>query len=301
MRIAILTLLLCGVMFAQGADPALSFEVASVRPSVPDANGRLNLSPPRGGPGTDDPERFSNAGVSLKGLVLMAYNVKSYQVTAPAWLDTERYDIVAKIPPAASKEQFNQMLQNLLTERFHLALHRETKELPAYELVIGKNGSKLKETTMDLSAPAPAGARGPIKMDPNGFPVLDRVGMMTMMTSRNNVVEARLVAKAQPVSMLLQMLEGQLKGPVLDKTGLTGKYDFTLEYSPDTTIVMPLLAEGPPGGAPGGTTGGTPPEITSGPPLGKALQEQLGLRLEQKKAPLELLVIDRADKTPTEN
>jgi len=297
MRIVILALLGCAVMFAQGADPALTFEVASVKPAAPVPAGGRGGGGMRGGPGTADPGQATFTRVSLRNVLLRAYAVKTYQITGPAWLDMELYDIAAKVPAGATKEQFNQMLQNLLTERFHLALHRETKELPAYELVLGKNGSKLKETTMDLNAPEPPVTPGPIRMDANGFPQLERAGMITMMSARNNVVEARTAAKAQPVSMLIQMLESQLKGPVVDRTGLSGKYDFTLEYSLDT-MVLPLPA-GPPGA--GGAAAGTPPEVASGPPLPAALQDQLGLKLEQKRAPLEVLIIDRADRTPTEN
>jgi len=123
-----------------------SFEAISVRPAAPASDGRIRPSM-RGGPGTGDPDRIIFTNVTLLNVVLRAYQVKSYQATAPDWMSSERYDITAKIPAEATAEQFPLMLQGLLTERFHLALHHETKQLQGYELVRGKNKLKLKPTT----------------------------------------------------------------------------------------------------------------------------------------------------------
>ena len=103
----------------------------------------------RGGPGSPDPGQITYSNVSLKQVLTNAYGIKSYQVSGPKWLDSERFDIVAKIAMGATKEQFQMMLQNLLAERFKLAVHHETKELPIYALVVGKGGPKLKETVDD--------------------------------------------------------------------------------------------------------------------------------------------------------
>ena len=108
----------------------------------------------RGGPGSPDPGQITYSNVSLKNGSDDAYEVKGYQITGPKWLDSERFDIVAKIPKGATKEQFQMMLQNLLAERFKLTLHRETKELPIYALVVGKGGPKMKETVDDDAARA---------------------------------------------------------------------------------------------------------------------------------------------------
>jgi uncharacterized protein (TIGR03435 family) len=231
-----------------------------------------------------------------------AYDVKNYQISGPAWLDMERYDIAASIPSGATKKQFNLMLQNLLAERFHLALHHESKEVQGYELVPGKRGPKLKESAeVDSSVPAPAappqfGPGTPPKMDANGFPQLDRPGMVMMMTMGPKGSIARLTAKAVPVFALIQNLTGQLKEPVMDRTGLTGKYDFTLEFAPEGLPPALTSAFSPPEG-PG------PLDATdeSGPNILTAVQEQLGLKLEPKKTPIDMLIIDRADKVPTEN
>jgi uncharacterized protein (TIGR03435 family) len=236
----------------------------------------------RGGPGSSDPGRITYTNISLMSVLTRAYDVKAYQISGPDWLDMERYDIAAKVPAGATKEQFNLMLQNLLAERFNLALHHESKEVQGYELVPGKRGPKLRESTeVESSDPGP---RMPPKMDANGFPQLDRPGMVMMMTMGPKGSIARLTAKAVPVFALIQNLTGQLKRPVMDKTGLTGKYDFTLEFAPEGLSPVQLDA---------------PDE--SGPNLLTAVQEQLGLKLEPKKTLLDMLIIDRADKTPTEN
>ena len=295
MRIAVLAVLGCGLGFAQGVDPALTFEVASVKPSAPAPEQRF-VSTIVGGPSTGDPGQFTYTNATLKSLLLMAYKVKDYQVTAPAWLDSERYDVVAKVPPGASKEQFNRMLQNLLAERFHLALHRDSKEVNGYDLVVGKNGSKLKAAG-DPDAPVvdgPAFAPGERpKIDKDGFPQLDRPALVTMVSLRNGILDAKAVAKEQPLSKLTDMLGNELRAPVIDKTGLAGRYDFTLEFAPDPAN-LPGLPPPPPGAA-------AALETSPAPTIQAAIQEQLGLRLEQKKIPVEMLIIDRVDKTPTEN
>jgi uncharacterized protein (TIGR03435 family) len=122
-------LLSCASVFAvcgQSAPPA--FEVASVKQAAP-SNGPVRSSM-RGGPGTSDPGRITYTNVTLMSVLLRAYEVKSYQASGPDWLSSERYDIAAEIPPGATKEQFNLMLQRLLADRVHLALHHETKQIP---------------------------------------------------------------------------------------------------------------------------------------------------------------------------
>ncbi len=216
----------------------------------------------RGGPGTPDPAQITYTNFTLKDLLVNAYHVANYQISGPGWLDTERYDVAAKIPPDTSKEQFALMLQKLLAERFKVTLHREMKDLPLYELVMAKNGPKLKPWVEDPNGPA----------QPS-----------TEMTVRKG--RYRMVASKQSVEKLVGWLAIQLGHPVVDKTGLTGEYNYTLEFSPEGV--------GPPAANPAGD-----PDV---PSLPAAVQDQLGLKLEQKKAPLDLLIIDRADKVPTEN
>src|ERR1017187_2559320 len=160
----------CGA-FGQAAADSPTFEVASVKPAEPQPPGQMRVMM-RGGPGTPDPGQLTYTNVSLKNILQNAFAVKGYQINGPKWLDNERYDITAKIPKGATKEQFQVMLQSLLAERFKLALHHETKDLPTYSLVVGKSGSKLKESVEDGPAAAAggpdgaAGARGPPPFPP---------------------------------------------------------------------------------------------------------------------------------------
>ena len=122
--------IVAGLATALGQAPErLTFEVASVKRSAPvPASGGVFFGPPRGGPGTSDPEQITWTYATLKGLLMRAYDVKAYQVSGPAWLDTERYDVAAKVPVGVTKEQVERMWQNLLEERFGMTLHRELKE-----------------------------------------------------------------------------------------------------------------------------------------------------------------------------
>jgi uncharacterized protein (TIGR03435 family) len=285
----------CGIIFAQGAGGGLSFEVASVKLAAPQPGGR-GMTTVTGGPGSPDPERASYTNITLKNLLMTAYAVKQYQIAGPAWLDTEHYDIIAKVPPDSTKEQFSQMLQNLLAERFQLALHHESKEFQGYGLVVGKNRPKLKESAMDANAPsATPPTPGPPKLDQNGFPRLDRSGMIVMMTVEKGIPQSRMVAKDQSLAQLALMLGNQLGSPVLDQTGLAGKYDFKMAYDPRGSIIAASQSS-PPGAAPAPLS-----DDPSEPDIFSALQEQLGLKLEARKVLLDVLVIDRADQAPTEN
>jgi uncharacterized protein (TIGR03435 family) len=258
---------------------------------------------------------------TVRNLIMIAYEVKSFQVSGPPALDSERYELQATMPPDTTKEQFHVMLQNLLAERFLLKLHKETKDLPMYSLVVGKKGSKLKEAAeappVDPDAPPPALPQmgQPPKMGPDGFPILPPGGgrggiSMIMMPNR-----ARLMGQRQTIQDLANRLTAMLDRPVMDETGLTGKYDFTLTYSPEGLnsgmgMMMPVP---PPGGGPGsGSTavagGGPGPggpantaEMETPPDLFTAIQAQLGLKLDAKKGPVEMLVIDHVEKAPTEN
>ena len=126
--------------FGQAAND-LTFEVASVRRTPPpEPNARVFFGPPRGGPGTSSPGQITWTNAALRNILMTAYDVQTFLITAPDWLATERYDIVAKVPPDATKNQINVMWQHLLKERFGLVLHRESKELPVDELTLAKGG-----------------------------------------------------------------------------------------------------------------------------------------------------------------
>ncbi len=285
MSMAAITVLTSTLAIGQAAE-TLKFEVASVKRSTPGwEQGGVYFGPARGGPGSSDPERITWSYPTLRTLLMTAYDVKAYQVTGPAWLDTERYDIVANVPAGTTREQLGVMWQNLLIERFRLVLHHESKEFQVEELVIAKGGSKLKETAWDPATPLPP---GPPQRDAKG--ALSSPGMVT--TIFPDGPRAHTIGKAQPLSQLTAMMTNQLRRPVLDKTGLTGRYDFDIEYTPDLTG-FPL----PPGGpaAPGDSAAAPIPDLAA------ALQQQLGLRLVASKAMLDVVVIDQAEKVPTEN
>jgi uncharacterized protein (TIGR03435 family) len=277
--------ILAGVFaFAQGQ----TFEVASVKPSPPvPASGGLYFGPPRGGPGTPDPEQITWTYALMKTVLMTAYDLKNYQINGPAWLDSERYDIAVKIAPGATQEQVIAMWQNLLAERFGLKIHHEPKEFQVSELVVGKDGPKLKDTVQDLSLPLPPGP----PQRKNGE--LLSPGFVVTIFPDPNGAHARSVARAQGLTQIAAMLGNQLGRPVVDKTGLMGKYDFSLEYAIDLKGV-PL----PPGidpVAPGDNASEPMPT------LAEAVQKELGLRLVPAKAQLDVIVIDKLERVPTEN
>ena len=296
--------------FAQTAENP-TFEVASVKPAAPIAgNGIIVMM--RGGPGTPDPGQITYTNVTVKNVLMSAYGVKSFQISGPGWLDSERYDIVAKLPRGATKAEFMAMLQNLLAERFKLTLHREKKDLPMYALVVGKNGPKMKASVDDAATPkaggsadGPTATMGRITVGKDGFPVLPGRGATSIMLMNGN---ARMTASKQSMATLAEMLSSQLDLPVVDRTGLTGDYDFTFYFAPDGLAGMRLPAGlPPPPNAPTAGEGGpgmpaaSAPDAQSNPNLFAAVQEQLGLKLEQRKGPVDLLVIDHLEKAPIEN
>jgi uncharacterized protein (TIGR03435 family) len=257
-----------GAAFAQSATPAPAFEVASVKMAPPPDGMRLRVS--LGG----DAGRINYENVTIKDVMKEAYQVKDFQIAGPDWFNSVRYNIVAKIPEGSSREQVRRMLQALLAERFQLAFHRETKEVPVYALVVGKNGPKLKLS----EAPEAQSNR--------------------MMMRMGGGLEARGMSMARFVDMLSR----QVSRPVIDMTELKGNYDFTLKYTLDESqrrammggMPVPMVKAEPAAAAP-------PPDAEGSPSIFAAVQEQLGLKLEARKGPVETLVIDRAEKVPTEN
>jgi len=291
------------VAAAQSGGHPTQFEVASIKPAAPQDMHRMMVGM-RGGPGTPDPGQVTYTNVALRNIIMNAYGVKSYQITGPGTLDSERFDVMAKVPKGATKDDLKVMLQNLLAERFQLKLHHDQKELPMYSLVVGKNGPKLKEAApedpnaKDDGPPAlPPGGRLPVGKD--GAPVMPKGGRGMMMMITNG--RLRLTANGQPISSLADMLSNQLGRPVVDQTGLTGKYDISLEFQPEEGMMMhgPMGALPPPSPGPGG--GDSAPDAAAPPNLFTAVQEQLGLKLEPKKGPVDILVIDHIEKAPTEN
>jgi uncharacterized protein (TIGR03435 family) len=243
-----------------------SFDVASIKPDHLDGH-RTRVS--------SDANSLITSGMTLKLLMELAYSVKEFQISGgPGWADSETYEIKAKIddatvealkklPPNERYEQKRLMMQSLLAERFKLKVSHSSKELPVYALVLTKNGPKFSQSA---SGDAQSGL------------------------STNN---GNLTAKAETISHFADWLSGRVGRKVVDKTGLQGKYDFTMNYDDRR---QDLTVSGPGDGSQGRTA--PPPD--SGPSLFTALQEQLGLKLESQKGPVETLIIDSVEK-PSEN
>lgn len=262
----------CGVGLGQSDPPRPTFEVASVKPAPPPTG--MGLMIRMGG----DKGRINYSNVSIRDVMTQAYAVKDYQIVGPDWLKSARYDIVATMPEDTPRDQVRLMMQALLADRFHLVIHRETKELPTYALTVGKNGPKLKEAEI---AAGPDGKNGRMMMRPG-----------------------HLEGKGFAMPQFAELLARQLGRPVLDMTELTGNYDFTLEFTPDENQRMAMMGGMPPPMHPPEGAGGGRAEMRApegGPSIFAAVQEQLGLKLESRKGPVETLVVDQAEKVPTEN
>jgi uncharacterized protein (TIGR03435 family) len=240
---------------------------------------------------------FTN--VSLGDLIQAAYDVKAYQVSGPGWIESARFDIEAKVPAGATKEQSRLMMRSLLADRFKLVLHHSEKEASIYALLVAKNGPKLRE-----SAKAPAD-------DPNAPPPPDGPPGKRMQGAPRGGTSMRItagrmsiVSNATTISNFLGALASQLDRPVVDMTGLTGTYDITLVFAPDSAGMrakMAAMGVAPPPGADGGAAGNSSPDADAPASIFSALPDQLGLRLEARKGPLDMLVVDSIQKTPTEN
>jgi bla regulator protein blaR1 len=247
------------IAFAQ-QEPRLAFEVASIKPSDP--NIRQHLLGTRSG-------SFVATDATLKQLVGMAYDLRDHQISGgPKWLDSDRYTIEGKPdsttpigPGPAGIATARAMLRSLLADRFKLAVHHETKEEQIYELVIAKGGPKFKEVEAPKGGPRGLGSTGPGKLR----------GMFC------------------PIGILAQTLSGVLSRSVIDRTGLTGNYDFVLEYTPELGQLQPGQP-GPP------DEPGLPPPAPDGPSLFTALEEQLGLKLQSAKGPVDIIIIDHAER-----
>jgi uncharacterized protein (TIGR03435 family) len=293
---------------AAPAPAKVEFEVASVRPS-PVGAGRGG--PARGGPGTSDPERLTYEHTLFRQLLMDAYGVQFDQIKGPDWTTGQAneggalFDVSAKVPPGATKEQVAIMLQNLLKDRFKLALHHETAQSSGYALVVAKGGPKLKESAGQPreSEQAPY-VSGPVNLqaEKDGFPQLFPQRNLGG-TFKNGAVRIRF--RDYPLSDLVQQFSFALASHVIDRTGLSGTYDFTFEFTPpENGYLVGILATLPL--APGqkasvNRNGPDPGQLDSVSVVSSAMEKQLGLKLEAVKLPIDTLVIDHAEKTPTEN
>jgi uncharacterized protein (TIGR03435 family) len=240
----------CAALFAQQSTVPQAFEVASIKPSPDPPGSQAGILESKG--------RISAKNVTLKRCVRGAYGIEESQIMGgPKWVNEDRYYIEAKAAAPAGDHDLMLMLQTLLADRFKLALHREQRVVSGYKLVLGKGGLKAKVSAPDR------GSTG---------------------TSRPGRIDAEGYTMAQFAMKLSQALHQT----VLDATGVTGKFDLTLEWTPDDMEAKPPSGDQRAGNAP------------EAPTIFTAIQEQLGLKLESGKISAEVLVIDSAEK-PSEN
>jgi uncharacterized protein (TIGR03435 family) len=219
--------------------------------------------------------------VPLSQLIVTAYDLEPYQFKPPEWTTTTWLAVIAKVPAGTDRDQFREMQQNLLGERFKLALHKEPKPATVYGLVVDKNGLKMRESAPADTATAEVEfSRVPgSKIGPDKFPVFPDgasglVGMNNRLRWRSSNVSMADIAK---------VLRLEVNSDVIDGTGLNGKYDIDLHWQKPSLEIFPS----------------SPP--FEGPAIEKAIQDQLGLRLESKKGTVGVVVIDRLERTLVEN
>jgi uncharacterized protein (TIGR03435 family) len=237
---SLLTLILASAAF--GAGPA--FEVASIRPAEPGRGGVQVL-----------PGAVTLRSQSLAAIVRWAYDINEIELSGPGWINETFFDVSAKAAAPAKEAELRVMMRTLLADRFHLESHRQSKELSALILTVGKTGHKLKEVQEE--------------------------GSPSFQTGKLN-----LTGRGATVAQLTKFLSHELRQPVVDQTGLAGRYDYFLDINKYVTEEM-RNQPGPPAEA---------PTI-----IAQALQSQLGLRVDAKKATIEILVVDKLEKTPTDN
>jgi uncharacterized protein (TIGR03435 family) len=207
----------------------------------------------------------SNINVTVSWMIKLAYNVHAHQISgAPAWLDSERYDTVGRsdTPGEPNRDQMKLMLRKLLADRFQLRFHTEKKELPVYAMVVAKGGPKITVSTGD----------------PNAFPGIGfgRAPGVISLFGRNTVLNG--VANGLQSNILDK--------PVVDQTGLTGRYDFLLRFTPDPDQVASF----------GGVAPGNTADLDAPPDIFTAFEQQLGLKLQPTRALVDVMVIDRIEK-----
>jgi uncharacterized protein (TIGR03435 family) len=327
-------LVVAATALAQGPAPAgapLEFEVASIKPSGPldvaaIVSGKAHVGM------TVDKARVDIGSANLMGLICQAYKVKTGQVAgAPSWmsigLQADRFDIVAKLPEGATKEQVPAMLQALLADRFKLKVHRETRETPVYALIVGKGGPKLKEVAdepapvnppegaaaepADPKPPAPP-AKGEIVMgsgdsqvrmkQSNGGMVVSSKETGDMHVAMDNGI-IRMTFEKASIEMLIGAITQYLDRPIVDLTGLKGKYQAEVEMSlAETLRLAQKMGMNVPMNAPANANAS--PADAASDPSGSTLftsVQRLGLKFDPQKLPYEFLVIDHVERTPTEN
>ena len=289
-----------------------TFEVASVKSVNLASHPTFGNS---GGPGTADPGRIHFCCVGIFSLLMRAYDAEIDQIIGPAWimdnLGPNLYQIDATMPAGTTRAQYQLMMRNLLVERFHLAVHLEERSFPGYELVVAADGPRLKESASDPNAIAAVTPQPPRRRT-DGSVILPPGPQMLTSLGRGMV---RVQVQEKPIGDLVKGM-GRLiaqslgedptdfasrKARVIDKTGLTGKYDFTLEFSCAGCSGLSANMAMANGAAADSTASAD--TVGSGlPNIFVAIEKQIGLKLvKTKDIPLDVVVVDHVDKVPTGN
>ncbi len=275
------------LVLAQAPEPKLEFEVASVRPAEgPGPNGAVALGLRMDG------SQARIGSLPLRDYIAMAYRVKAYQITGPDWLGTQRFDVNAKLPAGATADQIPRMLQSLLADRFGLKFHREPKEMSVYALMVGKGPLKLKDSVIDPNTPTQTGVA--ISASGSAAGVSVNLGNGSSYTFAGGKFDGKRIDGR----ILADVVERYTDRPVIDATDLKGTYDFNFEVTIEDYQTLLIRAA-----VNSGVT--LPPQAlrlldNGGDPLGEAVA-QLGLKLDSRKAPVDLFVVDQVLKTPTDN
>ena len=269
------------------AQEKFEFEVATVKPfSIAQMDSSVTLG------AKFDGAQVRMVGLTMRDLLGAAYRTKIYLIAGPEWMATERYDVNAKLPAGVSQEKFPEMLQSLLVERFGLKVHREKKDTPVYALVMGKPPLRLKPIVEDPNAPPPKA----VEITGTGSAAGVSVNMGN--GSTYSLTGGKFSATKIDAPTIAAVLERFTDRPVVDLTSLKGKYDFEFPVNPEemqTMMIRAAVAAGvqlPPQALRLLDGGGNPIEAGA---------EQLGLKIEGRRMPIEYVVVDQVQKTPTDN
>jgi uncharacterized protein (TIGR03435 family) len=244
MRKILVMVALAGSLLAQTAE----FDAASIKPSKA-GGGRGSLN--------SDPGRITYTNVSLRDCLMAAYDAKDYQISGPDWMRTDRFDIIATAAGSVSEDAMKLMLQKLLAARFQMTVRREKRELPVYAMVIAKGGTKLHET--------------------------ETPGKSNMRMTAGGVAFTSVTVQ-ELIDDMSRLRTAEMDRPVIDDTGLKGRYDFTVTLFASQEEMMAAMSKG-----------------DFGSSIFTLIQEQLGLKLEPRKLPLDMVIVDKAERTPTGN
>ncbi len=283
-RVALLAL----AAWSAWAQTGAHFEAVSVQASTVDM--RRPRQGSSGGPGTSDPGHARLYGVSPQSLIMLAFDMQFDQIKDVKVEGVRSFDIEATLPRGATKEQYKEMLRNLLVERFGLKYHIDTRDVDGYELRAGK--AKLRPAEPAGEAYDHAPQRGLLRqLDAHGTPELQpgRKGVSRFALPTGGT---RISARMQTAADVALLCKQELQTPVVDRTGLTGEFDFNVDFLPDARQPQFAWMRRPADAAPAAETGGSTEAALKMPDFREAVQEQLGLKLVKKKVPFESVVVE---------